>query len=88
MFRVVFWGGERRKLSAVRGENSCAGEVSQVSVGNECVAVKDKGEESGVAVFLSRDVACRVSPFALYSILNLIYIYCAVYQINTVKPAP
>ena len=37
---------------------------------------------------LSRDVACRVSPFALYSILNLIYIYCAVYQINTVKPAP
>ena len=51
MFRVVFWGGERRKLSAVRGENSCAGEVSHLGIRNERVAVKDGSEESGVAVY-------------------------------------
>ena len=32
-------------------EKSCAGEVSQLNVGNERVAVKDGGEESVVAVY-------------------------------------
>ena len=51
MFQAVFWGGERRKLSAIGGRKSCAGEVSHLDIGNERVAVKDGGEESGVAVY-------------------------------------
>ena len=50
MFRAIFWGGERRKLSAIGGRKSCAGEVSHLGIRNERVAVKDGSKESGVTV--------------------------------------
>ena len=52
---------------ASRKERSRLGEVSQFQTDNEWFVVKDRDE--GVCGWLcnvSRDVACRVSPFAVY----------------------
>ena len=40
-----------KKIISYKGRKSWAGEVSQVGVENERIAVKDGSEKSGVAVY-------------------------------------